>query len=147
VVTEEEIEVVAQELAKVGGLAWYPGRSKGPLLRTVSARYRDRARVAIAALERLKASRESGAALQDMLSSSLVPSESADVDLGDHLQAGVVVVYRPPGERRAIPCRIEKIQDGRAYLVPCPRSDVGWVSLEDLSPETAGVSFPDTGNP
>jgi hypothetical protein len=146
VVTEEEIEVVAQELAKVGGLAWYPGRSKVPLLRAVSARYRDRARVAIAALERLKASKESEAALHGMLASRSVPSEGADVDLGDHLRAGAVVVYRPPGERRAMPCRIEKIQHGRAYLVPYPRSDIGWVSLDDLSPETAEVSFPDTEN-
>src|SRR3712207_8438264 len=49
---------VAQELAKVGGLSWYPGRTRGPLLRSVGERYRDRARVAIAALERLKASKE-----------------------------------------------------------------------------------------
>jgi hypothetical protein len=53
--TEEEIEAVAEELAKIGGVSWYPGRAPGPLLRVVSERYRDRARVAIAALDRLRA--------------------------------------------------------------------------------------------
>ena len=55
VVSEEEIEIVAEELAKVGGTAWYPGREKGPLIRLVSDRYRDRAKIAIAALERHRA--------------------------------------------------------------------------------------------
>jgi hypothetical protein len=53
--TEEEIEAVAEELAKAGGLSWYPGRTRGPLLRTVSERYRDRARLAIEALDRVRA--------------------------------------------------------------------------------------------
>jgi hypothetical protein len=100
--------------------------------------------VAIAALERLKASKESGTALQGTPSSHLVSSGNTEVDPGDHLQVGAVVVYRPPGERRAMPCRIEKIEDGRAYLVPCPRSHVGWVSLADLSPDTTEVRFPKT---
>ncbi len=143
-VTEEEIDVVAQELAKVGGLAWYPGRTEGPLLRTVSHRYRDRARVAIAALERLRASQECSTTVEGTPTSTLTSSGSSEADPGDHLQVGAVVVYRPPGERRAVPCRIEKIEDGRAYLVPCPRSAVGWVSLDDLSPDTAEISFPKT---
>ena len=143
-VTEQEIDVVAQELAKVGGLAWYPGRTEGPLLRTVSHRFRDRARVAIAALERLRASKEGNATGDGTPASTAMSSENTNVDPGDHLQVGAVVVYRPPGERRAVPCRIEKIEDGRAYLVPCPRSDVGWVSLADLSPDTTEVRFPKT---
>ena len=56
--SEEEVECVAEELAKVGGVAWYPGREPNAILRVVSDRYRDRARVAIAALERLRASRQ-----------------------------------------------------------------------------------------
>ena len=47
---EAEVEIVAEELAKLGGTAWYPGRESGPLLRIVHERYRDRARAAIAAL-------------------------------------------------------------------------------------------------
>ena len=46
--TEDEVEVVAAELAKAGGVAWYPGRERGPLKHVVN-RYRDRARLAIAA--------------------------------------------------------------------------------------------------
>jgi hypothetical protein len=132
--TEEEIEVVAQELAKVGGLSWYPGRTSGPLLRSVSERYRDRARVAIAALERLKASKEGRLVPQRSPSSTLVEAESSAPEPLDHLQVGGVVVYRPLGDRRAMPCQIARIEADRAYLVPCPRSDVGWVSLDDLSP-------------
>ena len=55
--TDEEIEAVAEELAKAGGTSWYPGRTRGALLRPVSERYRDRARLAIAALERVRAGR------------------------------------------------------------------------------------------
>ena len=131
--TDEEIEVVAQELAKVGGLSWYPGRTRGPLLRSVSERYRDRARVAIAALERLKASKEGKTMPHGSSSSNLVEAQSSASEPPDHLQVGGVVVYRPPGDRRAMPCQIAKMEAERAYLVPCPRSDVGWVSLEDLS--------------
>ena len=132
--TEEEIEVVAQELAKVGGLSWYPGRTSGPLLRSVSERYRDRARVAIAALERLKASTDGKTVPNRSSSSTLVEAESSAPEPLDHLQVGGVVVYRPLGDRRAMPCQIARIEADRAYLVPCPRSDVGWVSLDDLSP-------------
>ena len=53
--TEDEVEAVAEELAKAGGVAWYPGRARGPLVRIVSDRYRDRARLAIAALDRYRA--------------------------------------------------------------------------------------------
>ena len=142
--TEEEIEVVAQELAKVGGVAWYPGRTTGPLLRPVSRRYRDRAKVAIAALERLRASKEGLGTVDGIPAGTEDSFETTEADPGDQLQVGAVVVYRPPGEQRATPCRIEKIQDGRAYLVPCPRSHVGWVSLADLSPATTEVRFPKT---
>ena len=52
--TEEEVEVLAQELAKVGGTAWYPGRQASPLLRVVTDRYREQARVIIAAYDQLR---------------------------------------------------------------------------------------------
>ena len=45
--TEEEIEIVAQELAKIGGTSWYPGREPGTMLRVVTERYREQARVVI----------------------------------------------------------------------------------------------------
>ncbi len=133
--TEEEIEVVAEELAKIGGVSWYPGRTCGPMLRTVSARYRDRARAAIAALERFRASKEGIAASQSQpVKASMALHDNTASDRGDQLLVGTIVVYRPPGDRRATPCRIEKTEAGRAYLVPCPRPDIGWVALDDLIP-------------
>ena len=52
--TDEEVEIVAQELAKAGGTSWYPGRQTGALLRVVTDRYRNQARAAIAAFDRLQ---------------------------------------------------------------------------------------------
>jgi hypothetical protein len=126
--TEEEVEAVAEELAKVGGSSWYPGRTTGPLVRAVSDRYRDRARVAIAALDRLRASKK-GAEATDH---SAAPAVDAAPQANDRLQIGSIVVYRPAGERRAVPCRVEKIAEGRVYLVHCAQPDVGWVSTDGL---------------
>jgi hypothetical protein len=135
-VTEEEVEVVAEELAKIGGISWYPGRAPGPLLRVVSERYRDRARVAIAALDRLRA--VNGAAGTKNPSESPGSNAAQKATSADQLRVGAVVVYRPPGDQRAIPCRVEKLEGGRAYLVPCPRPDAGWVSVERLVPVKTG---------
>ena len=131
--TDEEIEAVAEELAKIGGISWYPGRTDGPLLRPISERYRDRARVAIAALDRVRAGRDASAS-QDSTAKNASSHPASASDHGDQLQVGAVVVYRPPGDQRAVTCRIEKMDEGRAYLVPCPRPDFGWVSLDDLAP-------------
>lgn len=130
--TDEEIEAVAHELAKVGGSSWYPGRSSGPILRAVHKRYRDRARVAIAALDRFRAARNATALPDSPLPKQENASESSALE--DGFQVGTIVVYRPPGDQRALSCRIEKIENGRAYLVPVPHRPVGWVSLESLEP-------------
>jgi hypothetical protein len=53
--TDEEVEVVAQELAKAGGISWYPGRQTGTMLRVVTERYRDQARVVIQSFDNLRA--------------------------------------------------------------------------------------------
>jgi hypothetical protein len=131
--TEDEVEIVAQEMAKIGGTTWYPGRTSGAVLRVVNERYRDRARVAIAALERLRAGKE---VLNDTLAQQ-ASKPSADPSL----QVGTIVVFRPSGERRAVTCRIERLEEGRAYLVPCPKPDIGWTSLEDLQPLSVHVSL------
>jgi hypothetical protein len=112
---------------------WYPGRTSGAVLRVVNERYRDRARVAIAALERLRAGKE---VLNDTLAQQ-ASKPSADPSL----QVGTIVVFRPSGERRAVTCRIERLEEGRAYLVPCPKPDIGWTSLEDLQPLSVHVSL------
>jgi hypothetical protein len=130
--TDEEIEVVAQELAKVGGASWYPGRSPDPLLRAVHQRYLDRARIAIAALDRHRAAQEASSAAPAVRSEHTTPIERETTD--DQLQVGSLVVYRPPGDQRAIPCRIEKVEEGRAYLVACLKPDIGWVLLDSLQP-------------
>lgn len=133
-VTEEEIEIVAEELAKIGGVSWYPGRTSGPLLRAVSDRYRDRAKVAIAALERVRASKGAAFTPKEAAETHLARNDKTASDRGDQLQVGTIVVYRPPEERRAIPCRVESLEANRAYLVPCPRPDIGWVSTSELVP-------------
>jgi len=136
VVSEEEIEIVAEELAKVGGTAWYPGREKGPLIRLVSDRYRDRAKIAIAALERHRA-KGAGA------SGSAIDAERPIVPSSGEIKVGSTVVYRPPGDRRAYTCRVEEIEGDRAYLVPDLKISSGWVSLSHLgirqgSPDVEG---------
>ena len=56
--SDDEIEVVAEELAKAGGPSWYPGRVRGPLLRLVTDRHREQARAVIALLGQLRANQE-----------------------------------------------------------------------------------------
>jgi hypothetical protein len=46
---------------------------------------------------------------------------------------GSLVLYCPPGDKRTYPCRVEKVVDGRAYLVPDIPTCTGWVDLENLS--------------
>lgn len=129
--TEEEIETVANELAKIGGASWYPGRSRGQLLRVVSDRYRDRARVAIAALDRLRARSAPDAAQQGQILEADIHDSAAEAN--DQLRVGSIVVYRPPNDQRAIRCRVEKLEEGRAYLVPCAQPDVGWVPIDSFA--------------
>ncbi|QRM32419.1 hypothetical protein [Microvirga sp. VF16] len=52
--SRDEIEVVAAELARAGGIPWFPGRERGPLT-PIAGRYRERTRMAIEALDRHRA--------------------------------------------------------------------------------------------
>lgn len=131
--TEEEIEIVAEELAKIGGVSWYPGREKGTLMRVVSDRYRDRAKIAIEALDRYRAAQKADTLNQDnghKQQPSGIVSRTID---NDEIKPGSTVVYRPPGDRRAYPCRVVEIEGSRAYLAPILRACTDWVSIEHLT--------------
>jgi hypothetical protein len=130
--TDDEVEAVAEELAKAGGESWYPGRPRGLLLRVVSDRYRIQARLAIAALNRYRA-QKAGVAPLDTVEGALPRTATETSAVSDEaLQVGSTVVYRPPGEQRAYPCKVTKIEDGRAYLVPHLRTSTGWVLIDSL---------------
>lgn len=133
--TEEEIEIVAEELAKIGGVTWYPGREKGTLMRVVCDRYRDRARVAIAALDRYRAGQQPTALSQDNRPvDKRVTNDSPHSSPHDDIRPGATVIYRPPGDRRAYSCRVVEIEGNRAYLSPILRACTDWVSIEHLAP-------------
>lgn len=129
---EAEVEIVAEELAKLGGASWYPGRERGPILRVVHERYRDRARAAIAALDRYRG--RSGT--EPPAEGSQVPvQEQAAADspsVSYDIQIGATVIYRPPGDRRSYACTVEKIRNGFVYLIPQDRSGISWVPISEL---------------
>ena len=133
--TEDEVDVVAAELAKAGGVGWYPGRERGPLKHVVN-RYRDRARLAIAALDRFRAGRQSALAAEPIdISQIELNSGPLSHPAPEHsLQAGSMVLYRPPGDRRAYPCRVDKVEGSRAYLVPDIKACTGWTDISKLLP-------------
>ncbi|PVE24359.1 hypothetical protein DC522_10850 [Microvirga sp. KLBC 81] len=130
--TEEEIEIVAEELAKIGGVSWYPGREKGTLMRVVSDRYRDRARIAIEALDRYRASKNASVVQDNGHREPHTPYTESNKD---EIRPGSTVVYRPPGDRRAYSCRVVEIEGSRAYLAPILRACTDWVSIEYLTPQ------------
>ena len=131
--TDDEVEAVAAELAKAGGVSWHSGPERGPL-KLVMDRYRDRARLAIAALERVRAAKQ-------VISPGPAEGEQPGVRggaalepvTGDVVSEGSLVLYRPPGDKRTYPCRVEKLDGSRAYLVPDIPTCTGWVDLENLS--------------
>jgi hypothetical protein len=129
---EAEVEIVAEELAKLGGTAWYPGREPGPLLRIVHERYRDRARAAIAALDRFRASSERPISPEALLEEQAGTTKAAVSSLETEIQIGTTVIYRPEGDRRAYPCTVQKISNGFAFLVPEIRTGIGRVPIEDI---------------
>lgn len=131
--TECEVEAVAAELAKAGGVSWHSGQERGPL-RLVMDRYRDRARLAIAALDRVRAAGQS-ISLGTVGSEQPGPNAQASLGLvsGNVVSAGSLVLYRPPGDKRTYPCRVEQVDGDRAYLVPEIPTCTGWVDLKNLA--------------
>ncbi|MXQ14098.1 hypothetical protein [Microvirga makkahensis] len=130
--TEEEIEVVAEELAKIGGTAWYPGRQHGPILRAVTERYREQARVVIAALERMRAGSEAVAVPGPAVAENRNVAKSSQSDATQDIRPGLTVIYRPAGDQRAYPCRVVEISGSQAYLAPIMRTCIGWISIETI---------------
>jgi hypothetical protein len=131
--TDGEVEAVAAELAKAGGVSWHSGQEHGPL-KLVMDRYRDRARLAIATLERVRTARH-GIAPGPIEVEQPGPSTQANLEpvSGDVVSEGSLVLYSPPGDKRTYPCRVEKLVGSRAYLVPEIPTCTGWVDLENLS--------------
>lgn len=127
---DQEVEIVAAELAKIGGTSWYPGREKGPILRVVTERYRDRARAAIAALDRYRAT--SSNTQQPDAPGHDDPLRVPFFAATGRIRKGATVVYRPPGDRRTYPCTIEKVTDDFVYLVPQVKDPVGWIPAADI---------------
>ena len=131
--TEDEVEAVAVELAKAGGVGWYPGRERGPL-KHVADRYRDRARLAIAALSRLRAGQQGAGAADSIDISPSEPGPSKPSrSLSEHsIQVGSIVLYRPPGDRRAYPCRVNMVEGSRVHLMPDIKACTGWIDAAKL---------------
>jgi len=131
--TEGEVEAVAAELAKAGGVSWHSGQGRGPL-KLVMDRYRDRARLAIAALDRVRAAHHDLSPVC-IRSGQYRPSAQAALEpvSSDVVSEGSLVLYRPPGDKRTYSCRVEKLAGSRAYLVPEIPTCTGWVDLENLA--------------
>ena len=127
--TEDEVEAVAAELAKAGGVGWYPGRERGPL-KHVADRYRDRARLAIAALNRLRAGQQGADPTDSIENSPYEPSSGALSERS--IQVGSIVLYRPPGDRRAYPCRVNMVEGSRVHLMPDIKACTGWIDVAQL---------------
>lgn len=130
--TDDEVEAVAAELAKASGVSWHSGQERGPL-KLVMDRYRDRARLAIATLERVRAAKQAlsprpteGERSGPGLQAAFEPASGEAVALGS------LVLYRPPGDKRTYPCRIEKVEGTPVYLVPELPTCTGWVDLASL---------------
>lgn len=130
--SEEEVELVAEELAKIGGTAWYPGRQQGALLREVTERYREQARVVIAALERMRAGSEAAVCPAPTVGETRDGAQSFQTDAVPDIRPGATVIYRPVGDQRAYACQVVEIRGSQAYLTPILRTCIGWISIETL---------------
>ena len=131
--TDDEVEVVAAELAKAGGLSWHSGQGHGPV-KLVMDRYRDRARLAIAALDRFRIAKQ-GTASDPVETAQLAPSAQPNLQptSDNGISVGSMVLYRPPGDKRTYSCRVEKVDGSRIYLVPELPTCTGWIDLKNLS--------------
>ncbi|KAB0265075.1 hypothetical protein [Microvirga brassicacearum] len=121
---------MAEVLAKIGG-TWYPERAQSAR-KAVNNRHREVARVIIGAVERSKAGNQNATDDGSAPERSL-KAQSRTGTGEDELHVGATVMYRPPSDNRTLACRIRKLKDGRAYVVPEHR-EIGWVSIHSLLP-------------
>ncbi|HZH11731.1 MAG TPA: hypothetical protein VEZ24_15325 [Microvirga sp.] len=128
--TVDKVEAIAELLARVSG-NWYPERTR-PALRTINKRHRDVAQLILAEFDRLSGVARDAQAQDAPIQENVDEANAFNFAGDDQLYVGATVVYRPPGEKRAITCRIEKMEHGRAYLAPAPQ-EIGWVSIQTLS--------------
>ncbi|WP_243371428.1 hypothetical protein [Microvirga solisilvae] len=135
--TVDKVEAIAELLAKVSG-NWYPERTR-PALRTINKRHRDVAQLILSEFDRLSGIADNAASFAAMGEDNSDETSTFNFAGDDQLYVGATVVYRPPGEKRALTCRIEKMEHGRAYLAPAPQ-EIGWVSLSTLSAPNADAS-------
>jgi hypothetical protein len=136
--TEKEVDVVAEELARLGGSSWYPGRTEDPVLRVVTERFRERARAAIAALDRYRAVT---AGLGDSEPIPVMPCARSS----DRLRVGATVIYRPPGDRRAYSCIVDQVGEGQIHLVPQMPGGDGWVREPEIITEDVVKNLEEQG--
>ena len=129
---EDQVETVANLLARIGG-SWYPDRTR-TALRVVSDRHREVARLVFEALGRPTEAEQE----EQTASGRGAAATSFNFAKDDQLYVGATVIYRPAGEKRAITCQVEKMDRGRAFLVPVD-PEVGWVSMRTIRPLTPGT--------
>ena len=131
--TEDEVEVIAAELARASGVSWPSGPAGGPR-KMVIDRYRDRARLAIAAVDRVRAKDQDAAEGQRRIEGPAMNEPGKREPRSPAvISAGCLVLYCPPGDQRVRRCRVTKVEGDRAYLVPELPDPPGWVDLENLS--------------
>ena len=128
--TDKDIAVVAEELARNGGTSWYSGRVQGPLMGVLTDHYCEQARVVIAVLDHLRTGGGDTTQMPDARMDG-TPGAIRRKLVGD-VRSGATIIYRPPEEQRAYPCRVVEIQGTRAYLAPIFRTCVGWIWIERL---------------
>jgi hypothetical protein len=131
-----DIDIVAELLARIGG-SWHPERPR-PAPNGISSRHRDVARLILAELRRRDAARnEALGQTSDTTGQDVTPDAAAEMPVGS------VVAYCPPGDTRTITCTVEKIENGRAYLVPV-RREIGWISTNTLQSMPSQAARPKT---
>ncbi|MBF9232574.1 hypothetical protein [Microvirga alba] len=121
---------MAELLAKIGG-TWHPERTR-PTQGSVGNRHREVARLILASVERSQAASEMSAGAGSATNGPVDGQALKDAE-GNQLHVGATVTYRPPGDKRTLTCRVERMEQGRAYIVPDDR-EIGWVSTHTLVP-------------